>query len=221
MDGATIQAKVYYGYAQAAKRVGRPFVQFRAVSGVTTLASPSIAVINAAMTVASASGFNFQRPPLETDVLFSALVDGSLVQVGDILRDANGVSFVVGSMAHLAPPVTIRANAVVRIFRRSVASLAAGLNAYQGPTLVNETATLANLPANIELTSAGKASRSTTLPSDAPGPLKYTLHLSPQVDTTMVAIDDAVIDDAGRRFMISGFERTPSTLRLDTVHIRA
>jgi hypothetical protein len=220
MDAAAIQAKLYYGYGAAAARIGFPFKQFRAASGVTTLASPQIATLRASMTVAS-SGFNFGRPAKDDDHLFNCLVDGRATAVGDILQDASGVSYVIGAMAPLLPILAIRCNAVVKLDRRAAVTLTPGLNPYQAPTLASQADLATSIPACISLESTGRNTHGAGLPSDAPGPLKYQLLLSPQAEAFDVAANDYLYDDAGRRFMVAGTEKTPIALRLDVVHLIA
>lgn len=222
MDGARIQAKVYDGYAKAAARVGRSYTQFRPALTASPL-NPlvQIGTIKAAMTPL-ASGFNFNRPATDTTLAFNCLADGALLQIGDVLSDeATAETFFVGAMEQLTPIVAIRCNAVVSVSKRAAGALAPGLNAYQGPTLGSETHAFAGLPAAILMVSAGRTTHSGELPADAPGPLKYEIHLFPTLDPTMVSLNDMVTDANGRRFMAAGFERTPISYRLDVVHERA
>jgi hypothetical protein len=224
MDGATIQGKVYYGYKQAALRVGLPFNQFRPAPGAPpTDLMNMIGSVLAVMSVATSSNFNFARPGLEEDFLFACLVDGTLVQIGDVLQNPDtGLLYLIAGMAPLMPIVAIRCNALFTFAQRSTTTpLVAGLNPYQGPSLANETDTLLGIPGCIMLSAVGKSTHGSGLPSDAPGPLKYKVHLSPLVDQTMINIDDSLLDDTGRRLQVTGFEKTAVSFRLDTVHLIA
>ena len=216
MDGATLQQKVYYGYAQAAKRVGHAHIQSRPVFGGTPTA---IGSINAVMAVGPTTGFNFERPALEADFQFQCLADAAQLQIGDVLTDAlSGVTYFIGGKAPLMPVIAIRCNATLSFERRSPPVQAPGLNAYSGASFANEIEAVTGIPACVIFASSGKSSRGTALPGDAPGPIKYEIHVSPLIDATMIALNDAVIDDAGRRFLVAGFEKTPVSFRLDTVH---
>jgi hypothetical protein len=223
MDGATIQGKVYYGYKQAALRVGLPFNHFRPPPGTPSIApSSQIGSVLAAMAVGTATNFNFARPALETDYQFQCLADGTLLQVGDVLQNPTSLlNFFIGEMAPLMPVVAVRCNTMLTVRRRTPAAQVPGVNPYSGASFTEEITTLDGLVACVMLASAGKATRSGGLPGDAPGPMKYSIALSPLVDETMIAIDDAVLDSAGRRFIVAGYEKTPVSFVLEGVHMLA
>jgi hypothetical protein len=226
MDGETIQRKVYYGYQQAAARVGLAHNQFRPSLNPSALpldASNLVGSIFAGMTVATSANFNPARPATDADFKFACLADGRVLQVGDILQRApnSDPTYFIGAMDPLMPIVAVRCNAIVSVLRRSAGSLAPGLNPYSGPVLSGYTTLLNGLPASIQFVSTGRNSHGSTLPSDAPGPLKFRILLSPLVEPENIATDDFLTDDEGRRFMVSGFEKTPIGLSLDVVHVVA
>ena len=216
-----LQAGLTAAAAAFALAVGSPFSHYRpALATNPVYLSNLIGTISAAMTVASASQYNFARAPNAHDFQFYCLADEAQLQIGDVLQGAGAVNYFVGGLAPLGPPVAIRCNAALTFRRRTTfgRERGPGFNSYSGASFKNETETLTGVPACILLASAGKSTRADGLPGDAPGPIKYEIYVSPLIDQTMISLDDAVIDDAGRRFIISGFEKNPVSLRLDTVH---
>ena len=222
MDGAKIQSKVYYGYQQAAARVGMPHGLYRSTDLFPPLENRNyLGDINAAMTVATASNFNFARPSLLKDSAFACLADGKVLMVGDYLqRNSDSVVFFIGAMEPIMPIVAVRCNGSISYRRRPSAGLKPGLNTYQGPVLAAETDVVDNIPAAIILQSSGRNTNANGLPSDAPGPLKFSILLSPTIDPQMhPVVGDTIWDDEGRRFLVGGVGDTPIALFLDVVHL--
>lgn len=221
MDAATIQAKVYYGYAKSAQYVGQTFNHYRPQSGQPIIGSATLlGSLNAGMTPASASGFNFNKAGLDTNYFWACLADGTQLQVGDVLQDA-AQTFFIAAMQPLLPMVAILANATITIKRPQVPSVF-GAVGYQGLTEATETTLISGLPAAIRVASSGKNTRGQELPADAPGPDKYTLFFSATLlGSPPVMERDVIYDGMGRRFQVSGLEMTPVGPKVDAVRLLA
>jgi hypothetical protein len=223
MNAAQIQTKLYAGYAKAAAYVGQTFTQYRPTNPMSPI-SPSVQVrtLTAAMTVATAANFSFTKPGLAKDCIWTCLVDGSLLYVGDVLKNS-AQTFFVASLEPLLPPVVILVNASITIKRPNNADPGIGLGGYSGIQEGQETAIAVGMPAYIQMAAAGRNARGDAgLPSDSPGPLKFTIWMpTASMTANLPNEQDVVYDGQGRRFQIAGYENTPIGTRYDTIRLKS
>jgi hypothetical protein len=116
MDGATLQARIYSGYAKAAARIGLPHDVYRSASMLNPLAVANrlISALPASMTTGMAySAYN--KPKIPDWIL---IADASQLIIGDWLVGGQG-TFYVSDMQPLLPIPVVQCNHVVNIMRPS------------------------------------------------------------------------------------------------------
>lgn len=124
MDGATVQDRIYAGYAKAAEHTGRIYSQYRAASPISPLEAGNLLGEIACLFAAEK---RFEVPnkfKIPTRYLYA---DGRELQQRDLLVGPYGTFFVADMQPNL-PLQAIRCNDVVSIDRP----------VYQGTTLVPE-----------------------------------------------------------------------------------
>lgn len=217
MNGATLQARVYAGYAAAALRVGLPYVISRPTAALSEATAPTvIGTLNAAFTVHSASGFGFQRPSDYEKPTFHALLDGSQVMVGDFLTSAGNPSFFIASKDALVPILAVQTSRVISIATPGPSAVTAGYTpgTYAGTvgaaSAINETAFLSGWPASV-LQGARSVSEK-LLPGDV-GAGMWTV-LFPTFAGLSINAGDIMSDDIGRRYTVRTAEFTALGWRL-------
>src|SRR5215472_2900493 len=94
MDGATLQAKIYRGYAVAAQKAGLAFSQFRPTGAANPLAGAPLATLEALFTPARYGEFGTRHTGDHDTALWHALIDGTQTQIGDYLVGASTTYFV-------------------------------------------------------------------------------------------------------------------------------
>jgi hypothetical protein len=211
MDAATIAAKIYYGYAKSAQYIGLPFRQFRPTGVSNPTAGAALATLNAVATVGT-TGFSFTKSPAHKDALFTMLVDGTQVRVGDYMVGATDTYF-IAAMQPLLPILAVRCNAVLNIVGAGPSPQPIGpTSAYGGTTAADEGAILTGWPASLLYDARGRQTE-VGLPTDLPSPFyDILLPITPEgidLRTTEFA-DDAL----GRRYTISSSELTQFGWRL-------
>jgi hypothetical protein len=212
MDGLTLQAKVYAGYAKAAQRIGLPYDIYRPTSFVEPLGGMKIATIPAAFTQHGAGNFDFSKPSDYAKPMFHALLDGTQVQVGDYLVSENnpqGPFFIAAKDAGV-PILAVQTNRTISAFNPGP-TLGLGANVYSGTTLANETAIMLNWPASVLLGSRGV--RDQQLPEDA-GYGSWRV-LMPAWPGVVIRPGTILNDDVGNRMIVVSAELQDLGWRID------
>ncbi len=215
MDGATLQAKIYSGYAKAARKIGIAYDQYRPTSAAQPLTN-KIATVN--MAVDSGKEYTFKSPNEYGDPTWLALIDDATVQTGDYLVGNNGGlntnTYFIAGKQFLLPVLAIECNRSIRISRQ-VRSSTVGAGPYSGMTASNESNILgapgALWPASILM--GGKSQAGMSLPAGAKQ-TGWRILLPPSVPVTITASDIAT-DDIGRRYVIDGAELTDLGWRIN------
>jgi hypothetical protein len=212
MDGATLQAKIYNGYAKAAQIIGLTFNLYRPLSAGSPLGN-LVGTLKAALD--SGPAYSFKSPNEYGDPTWFALINDATAQTGDYLVNANGTYFIAGKQ-FLLPVIVVECNRSVRISRQTMSS-AVGAVGYSGTTAAGETNILGaagNLwPASIMF--GGKAQGAIGLPADSKQS-GWRILLPPSVPGGVVlTASDIVTDDIGRRYVIDGAELTDLGWRIN------
>ena len=212
MDGTTIQARVYSGYAKAASVIGQVFNLFRPLAFDAPLGN-QVGTIKAALD--SGAEYNFKKPNEYGDPTWFALINDATTQTGDYIQNASGAYFIAGKQ-FLLPVIVVECNRSVRISRQ-VTSSAVGAVGYSGTTASNEVNILgaanALWPASILF--GGKSQSSMGLPAGAKQ-TGWRVLLPPSVPSTvLISASDIITDDLGRRYLIDGAELTDLGWRIN------
>jgi len=206
MDAATIQGKIDAGYAKAAIRVGYSFSIYRPTGPTNPTAGGNlIGSINAAFN-AGQVGFTFSRAPAQKDALFTALLDGTQVHVGDyLIGGPNTETFYIANKPPLQPILAVKCNRTLSVSTPGPSEPFGAQAAYRGSTPATRTAVMSGWPANLLFDARGRATE-VGLPLDLPSPF-YTVMMPawPGVDVrTGMYLDD----DLGRQYIVSASELT-------------
>lgn len=217
MDGATLQGKIYRGYAKAAKVIGQSFNLYRPLSASTPLGN-QVGTVMAALD--SGPAYDFKSPNEYGDPTWFALVDDATTQAGDYLINSTGTYFIAGKQ-FLLPVIAVECNRTVKISRGQAVS-AVGALGYGGMTPSTQQDVLgapgALWPASVLF--GGKQERDQSgLPAGVPL-AGWQILLPPSVPITIKA-SDIVTDDLGRRYAINGAELTDLGWRIKAVEEHA
>jgi hypothetical protein len=208
MDGPTIQARVYAGYAKAARVIGVAYDQYRPL---ITSAPLSNKIASVKMAVDSGKQYTFTSPNEYGDPTWLALIDDASVQEGDYLVGNNGGyninTYFVAGKQFLLPVLVIECNRAIRL-TRELPMTTVGVVSYSGSQPSQEADVLGapgNLwPASILL--GGKSQHAAELPAGVKNS-GWKILLPPSVPIVITAGDIAT-DDLGHRYVIEGAELT-------------
>lgn len=216
MDGPTIQARVYAGYAKAAKVIGLPFSMYRPTAANAPL-SNLVGTLKAAMD--STPNYKFKKPNEYGDATWYALIDDATAQAGDYLVNASGTYFIAGKQ-FLLPVIVVECNRSLKITRQQ-AQTGVGAVGYGGnvPSQEVDVLGVANAfwPASILL--GGKSQQGVDLPAGVKN-VGWRILLPPSVPITIKA-GDIVTDDLGRRYAIDGAELTDLGWRINAQEVHS
>jgi len=213
MDGATIQNRVYFGYAKAAQRIGLAYDLYRPLSPTAPMAN-KVGTLMAALD--SGPGYQFKAPNEYGDPTWFALINDATTQPGDYLVGPGGTYFVAGKQ-FLLPVIVVECNRIVHL-SRIPAQAAVGVGAYSTGAPAAAADVLTGWPASILLGGRGE-STGTGLPSASKN-VGWKILLPPSVTQTVNA-GDLIIDDLQRRYVVQGAEYTDLGWRISAVEEHA
>lgn len=217
-DYELIQKKIYYGYAQAAKRLGTDYDIYRPESGIKPLDSGNkigTTKVSAALNLTYTKGAGYKNS------LFNLIVDGSLLRHGDYLVGSNTffvVSGVSGSpigFQELSPIMGIKCDRKITIrapITQQEDSYSIGPQTeYRAYTVDNSTNIYEDCPASFIGSPRGYVS-SVKLPTDPKLPL-FEVFL-PVLPDSEIGTGYYVTDEFGSTYEIGMDERTELGWRL-------
>ncbi|VVE85015.1 hypothetical protein [Pandoraea sputorum] len=223
MDAITLQNRIYAGYAQAAKRLGLSYAQFRPTAAANPLATQRGSLLVAF----NAEDMSYGKPNRYGDPVWYGLFDGRLTQTGDYLVGPGGTFFIASQQLHL-PIQCVECNVTVRV-SRVAAQTGVGAVGYGGPCgesgangdsfLIGD-ASDAGWPASILL--FGQREKSVSgLPSSSQQ-IGWRILLPKSVPQSVVfQASDTVSCSLGRRYVVQGAELTDMGWRLTTTELHA
>lgn len=212
MNAAGIQAKIYGGYAKAAKRVGYPTQVLRSTGA---LSPPQlVATLPASF---NAEDMNYSKPNKYGHPTWYVLIDGTQTQVGDALQSSKDGNYFIAAMQSNLPILVVQANHTVSLARAN-ADTGVGLQAYSGLVVSQEILMAQGVPASILLGSKGERNE-VDLPTDTRTPL-WSL-LIPAPSGVVLRTSDIVIDELTRRYIIQSAELTDLGWRLTAIQAQA
>lgn len=209
MDGPTIQARVYAGYAKAANIIGLLHSLYRPISQTAPLAN---LVSTLMVAIDSSSSYTFKAPNEYGDPTWFALLNDATTQTGDYIVGTEGTYFVAGKQ-FLLPVIVIECNRVVSIMRITPPS-GVGVVAYSGENTSAQVAVISGWPASILLGGRGEGS-GTKIPSAGKNS-GWKILLPPSV-TVQILASDVIVDDEARRFVVQAAEFTDLGWRIQAV----
>lgn len=214
MNEATLQAKIYAGYASAALRIGSTVSVYRPSVSETPAANPisSGNVVASILAAFNAEDMTFTKPRAYGKATWYCVADGTQTEVGDYLVGSAG-TFFVAAMQPLLPILTVLCNRTVNVFRPQTQT-SAGVNPYGGTTFANQVELMTQFPASI--LKGGKGEKEgAVLPGDVR--LPSWIILMPAIEGVMFLVADIVTDDLGRQYVISSPELTELGWRLEAL----
>lgn len=201
MDAATLQARIYAGYAKAAAKIGYNTDQYRPTSAANPLASGNKLRTLPASYNAEDLGYN--KPNSYGKATWYGLFDGRLTQAGDYLTNTqNGTYFIAAQQSNL-PILLVNCNAIADIIRPQQQA-GVGVLGYGGDTDATETALMQQWPCSI--LQGGGGGSAVKLPGDTSDP-RWTI-LVPAYGTIAFRSGDIIKDNHARRYAILSAEKT-------------
>lgn len=208
MDAATLQTRIYGGYAKAAQRIGESYSVYRSISAINPLDSGYLysnvlASFNVDWAYSKANKFG--------NALWQLIADGTPLQVFDYLVSEQS-TFYVAAMQSLLPMLAIETNRTLTIKRptQPTGKGSVGYGGYQDSTA---TLLMQNCPASVLEGTKGETSTA-KLPSDTKMP--WWRVLMPFLGGVILETGDIIVDDLGARSIISSVECTDMGYRLTT-----
>jgi hypothetical protein len=201
MDGATLQARIYSGYAKAALRIGLRTDLYRASGPTNPLAS-----INKQSTIFAsfnAEDMKYGKPNKYGHPTWFGLFDGRLTQVGDYLTNSTDGTYFIAAQQTNLPILLVQCNRTINVLRPQQQT-GVGALGYGGDTAANETVLMTAWPASVLQGTKGEKSE-VNLPGDVRNP--WWSILVPYCGVTLRS-GDIVADDLARRYVISSAELT-------------
>jgi hypothetical protein len=199
---AQIQAKVWKGYGQAAKRLGVAYQFYRPAGSF-----PGAAVTSLPVSL-NAEDMKYGKPNKYGKATWYALVDATLLRTGDYFVGPQGTFFIV-ALQPLLPILVVECNRIA-----SLSSVAAdnsvGAQGYSGMTDANEAAYATGVPCSILQGTKGEKG-DVGLPADTRTPWWNVLM---PASVGAVNYGDLIIDDLNRRYIVSSAELTDMGYRL-------
>ncbi len=205
MDGPTLQAKIYKGYGQAAKRIGFPYQQFRATSANNPLLTTALQTLPASFT----TNFSYSAPNKYGQATWLGLFDGRTFLPGDYLVGKGGTFFIAAMQATL-PIYCVQTNRVVSVLRVGM-DAGVGLGGWAGDTAATEVPLMQGWPASI-LQGAKGETNDVKLPGDVKTP--WWAILMPAYPGVVFRTSDIIRDELGRKYVISSAELTDMGWRI-------
>ncbi|WP_426102913.1 hypothetical protein [Pseudomonas sp. PSPC3-3] len=205
MDGTKLQAKIYKGYGQAAKRIGFDYQQFRATSASNPLSSTALQTLPASFT----TNFSYSAPNKYGQATWLGLFDARPFEVGDFLVGRQG-TFFIAAMQDTLPIYCVQTNRVVSVLRDHQ-DQSVGLGAYSGGTRATEVALMQGWPASILQGTKGETNDA-KLPLDVKTP--WWLILMPAWPGIVLRTSDVIRCELDRKYVISSAELTDMGWRI-------
>lgn len=202
MDAATLQARIYAGYAKAALRIGYMVDQYRPVIGSHPLYFGN--KLRSFPASFNAEDMTYSRTNKYGKATWFGMFDGSLTQVGDFLvNDQDGIFFIAAQQTAL-PILLVQCNRTINVLRPA-AQAGVGAVGYGGDTIATETPLMTAYPASVLQGTKGEKNMA-GLPMDDRNP--WVQILLPAVSGITIRTSDIITDDLGRRMIASSAELT-------------
>lgn len=208
MDAATLQQKIYQGYAKAALRIGYMTDVYRPVNAFNPLSlGNKITSINASF---NAESMTYNRPNKYAHPTWFGVFDGSKTKVGDILTNAQDGTYYVAAQQTALPILLVQTNRTINVLRPQQQTGVGAVN-YNGDTVATETQIMTGWPASVLIGTKGEKSQ-VSLPGDTRSP--WWAILMPAVPGVNIRHGDILTDDLNRRYVCASVELTDLGYRM-------
>ena len=208
MDGATLQKRIYTGYAKAASRIGLQTYQYRPTSANNPLALQNrLDSFTASFNV---EDMKYGKQNKYGHPAWYGLFDGSLTRVGDYLTNTTDGTFFIAAQQQALPILLVQCNRTITVIRPQQQT-GVGALGYGGNTAANETTIMAAWPASVLQGTKGEKGDA-ILPGDVRSPW-WTILLPFWAGVTLRSAD-VITDDIQRRYVIRSAELTDLGWRL-------
>lgn len=217
MDGATIQKRIWSGYAKSAGVLGSPYEFFRPASGSTPAVwtDPNTNTLKNRLfsqnVSLNAEDMKYSKPQKYSKATWYALMNGTGLEVGDYFVGAQG-TFFIAAMQALLPILAVECNRTVSLSRVSPQA-GVGAGDYSGMTAQNEVAYVSGVPCSILQGQKGEKNEA-NLPGDVR--LPWWAILMP-ASVGRVLYGDLIVDDLGLRYIVSSAELTGLGYRVTAI----
>ena len=190
MDGAGLQSIIDRGYGIAAQRIGFPCSVYRPASMLNPVGgTPLYTNVMAGFTTGSEySRYNKPKVPDWT-----ALLDGTNIQIGDWFVGAQG-TFYIADMQKILPIAAIRCNRTVSIVRPGYSAVSA--------TPVAETTIASSFPVFGFTSTRGRSLSGIPVQTQSDSGIHGMVFYLNNHSVGGIRIEDVIVDENGDRFVI-------------------
>lgn len=211
MDAATLQARIYSGYAKAAKRIGYTTAHYRPASASNPIAAGNR--LTDLFASFNAEDMGYRKANKYGHPTWFGLFDGNLTQVGDYLTNAQDGTFFIAAQQTALPILLVSCNRTIDVLRPQQQA-GVGALGYGGNTADTETPLMTAWPAAILQGPKGEKNE-VGLPGDVKTP--WWSILLPSFPGVVLRSGDIVADDLQRRYVIGSAELTDLGWRLSAM----
>lgn len=211
MDAATLQARIYSGYAKAAKRIGYTTAHYRPSSASNPIAAGN--KLTDLFASFNAEDMGYRKANKYGHPTWFGLFDGSLTQVGDYLTNAQDGTFFIAAQQTALPILLVSCNRTIDVMRPQQQA-GVGALGYGGNTAATESPLMTGWPAAVLQGPKGEKNE-VGLPGDVKTP--WWSILLPSFPGVVLRSGDIVADDLQRRYVIGSAELTDLGWRLSTM----
>ena len=214
MDAATLQNRIYKGYAKAATRIGYNTDIHRPKSASNPMAS--VNKLRAIPVSFNVEDMKYSKPNKYAHPTWYGVYDGTQTQVGDYLTNPQDGTFYVAAQQQALPILLVECNRTINILRPQQET-GIGAQGYGGDTDANETALMTAWPASVLQGSKGDKIEM-ALPGDTRSPAWAIL--MPYYTGIILRSADIITDDLARRYVISSAELTDLGWRIQAMQVQ-
>lgn len=171
MNQSQIVNKIYYGYKQAAKRLGAEVTIYRSANAINPISPanmPDPATVLASFPV-DMSYSKFQKYGA---AVYTGIFDARVTHPQDFLVEQDGTTYFIGSQEPIAPILIVICNSIITV-KRPYGSTSGGVQPYSGRTAETDVTLYENVPGSVLLKTTKGVSNNVGLPTDTRQPL-YT-----------------------------------------------
>lgn len=231
MDAATLQAKIYAGYANVALRMGVSYQLWRPAE----LDNPFTNQITTLLASFNSEDMAYSKPRKYGKATWYGVFDGSLTQPGDYLVNPTGdIYFIAAQQLHL-PILVIQCNRQVRIQRPVAAPPTVGAQPYRGVqttvaagmtdvlgTEAVGTNPAISWPCSLLRGHGGSGQGQPDRLADSVSQAGWDVLLPPSaVETLVIRPSDMLIDDLGKRYQVGSAELTDLGWRVSVMEVHS